>query len=313
MLRLPETGIRASRTVHNCDLQLFCDWVEGCLLFAGDSRISRTDILDILEEEDIYNDQEFANAWLDNVWNELERRRGLLRHAPTYELEGRAISRKATWEEVPAYAFCVLTPLIQRYPRWRASVAASRLYATQGHLFERISDEALQGAGWRTLRVGWSSDDYGSQRLPEVVTTVARHLGEPEHPNWSTNVSPKGNEAGLDIVFSRAFADGRTGFPIYLAQCASGDDWDTKLHTPVLAIWTRLVDFPLPPQKVFVLPHSLSAEDLRRTTVSVAGVVLDRYRLHDSARPAGWCSSALAEDIRTFVHSVIANLPVYPD
>ena len=28
MLALPETGVRASRTAHNSDLQLFCDWVE---------------------------------------------------------------------------------------------------------------------------------------------------------------------------------------------------------------------------------------------------------------------------------------------
>lgn len=61
MLELPQTGVRASRTTHNCDLHVFCDWIEGCLLFKGTLQLSRTDVLDILLEEDFYDDQTFAN------------------------------------------------------------------------------------------------------------------------------------------------------------------------------------------------------------------------------------------------------------
>jgi hypothetical protein len=312
MLPLPEKGVRASKTTHNSNLHLFCDWVEGCLLFKSESRLSRTGIIDLLCEQTIYEDQTFASEWLDNVWTELERRRRLLDGAAPFNVEPRAITRKRTWEEVPAYAFCVLVPLLQSSFKWRARYNPAELathYAQQGLLFERISDEALQGAGWQTYRPAWSSAN--AARLRTVVAKVAQLVGEPECPNWATNVSPNANEAGLDIVFFRGFADNRSGFPIYLTQCAAGDDWDTKLHTPVLAVWRKLIDFAAPPQKAFALPHSLGAEEFRRITVRVDGIVFDRYRLHDTSRPLNWCSQELTKELQVFLDPLIANLPDY--
>jgi len=312
MLPLPEKGVSASRTKHNCDLQLFCDWMEGCLLFKNEKRLSRTDIVDILCEQAIYDDQEFANEWLDIVWGELERRQRLLDGAAPFNVELRAIQRKHTWKKVPAYAFCVLTPLLQKSANWRPSqteAESAEHYGQQGLLFERISDESLRGAGWSTHLTAWSSKN--TARLPAVVEKIAQQVGEPEHANWETNVSPNANEAGLDIVFFRAFNDNRCGFPVYLVQCATGADWDTKLHTPVLSVWQKLIDFASPPQKAFVLPHSLGAEHFRHITVRVNGIVLDRYRLHDSSRRPNWCSQELAKDLKEFLGPLIANLPDY--
>jgi len=312
MLRLPETGIRPSATSHNSDLQLFCDWVESCVLFDRVKRVSRTDIVDVLCEEEFYEDQGFATDWLDNVWTELSRRQRLLKDNAPFNLATRAIERKCPWDAVPAYAFCLLTPLLQNSTKWRKGYDAQALakhYATQGSLFERISEEALRGAGWQTYRTGWSSTTPA--RLSQVVAGVAREIGEAEHANWHTNVSPNGNEAGLDVVFYRKFADARCGFPVYLAQCAAGEDWDTKLHTPVLSVWQKLVDFASPPQKAFVLPHSLEANKLRTTTVKVAGMVLDRYRLHDVSPLTNWCSKDLARHLQAFIKPLIKLLPSY--
>jgi hypothetical protein len=312
MLPLPETGVRASCTTHNSDLQLFCDWLEGCLLFKNEKRISRTDIVDILCEQAIYEDQAFANEWLDSVWRELERRRLLLDVSAPFEIEPRAITRKHTWKKVPTYAFCVLIPLLQSSIKWRprrTRAGAARHYAQQGLLFERISDEALRGAGWRTHVTARSRSNAAS--FPTVVARIAQQLGEPEHANWERDVSPNANEAGLDIVFFRSFSDNRCGFPTYLAQCATGDDWNTKLHTPVLSIWRKLIDFAVRPQKAFTLPHSLGEDKFRRTTVKVDGIVLDRYRLHDNSRPRNWFSRELANDLKEFLSPLVAHLPDY--
>jgi len=298
--------VSASRTKHNCDLQLFCDWIEGSLLFQ-ERRLSRTDIVDILTEEDIYDDQAFASMWLDDVWIELARRERLLGQASPIAVAPRVVTRVNTWRQAPAYAFCVLVPLLQRSRSWRPRRGVN--YAQQGVLFERISEESLKGAGWSTFRTGWSSANVA--RLPAVVTQVAQAIGEPEHANWRTNVAPHANEAGLDVVVYRAFADGRCGFPIYLAQCATGDDWDTKLYTPSLSVWTRLVDFAAPPQKVFALPHSLGAEELRRVAVKVSGIVLDRYRLLDASRSSAWCSRGLTNDLITYLRPLVTRLPSY--
>jgi hypothetical protein len=312
MLPLPETGVQASRSTHNCDLQLFCDWIEGCLLFKNERRLSRTDLVDIVCEQEIYDDQAFANDWLDIVWRELERRRRLLDGAAPFEIEPRAIERKHTWKRAPAYAFCVLTPLLQKSAQWRpvlTKAESAAHYAKQGALFERISEEALRGAGWRTHRTAWSSQT--ANRLPEVVAKIAQQVGEPEHADWARNVAKDANEAGLDLIFFRGFSDNQCGFPIYLTQCATGKDWDTKLHTPVLGVWGKLIDFAAPPQKAFALPHSLGAEDFRRITVKVQGIVLDRYRLHDAARPRTWCSRELARDLKEFLSPLISHLPDY--
>ena len=201
MLPLPETGVCASRTAHNSDPQLFCDWVEGCLLFTNENRLSRTDIVDILCEQEIYVDQAFATDWLDDVWRELERRQRLLDDAAPFEVGPRAITQKLKWKQVPTYAFCLLAPLLQKSAGWRPKYTKAKLgayYSQQGLLFERISDEALRGAGWRTHRTAWSSAN--AARLPAVVASVAQQVGEPEHANWATNIKPNANEVGLDLV-----------------------------------------------------------------------------------------------------------------
>lgn len=313
MLKLPEKGIAPSKGSHNCDLHLFCDWIEGSILFKGETRISRTAILDILIETDTYSDQGFASAWLDNVWAELDRRRRLLDGASPFNVASRAVTHQLDWEQVPAYAFCLLTSLFQNATTWRPKYSKKNLakyFALQGELFERISEESIRGAGWKTHRTGWSSGN--AAKLPAVVTDIAQKVGEPELHNWAINVARHANEAGLDVVFFREFPDGRGGFPIYLAQCAAGSDWDTKLHTPVLSVWRKLLDFAAPPYKAFAIPGSLDAEQLRRITVKVDGLVFDRYRLHDAAsRTTTWCSSGLVGDLKKFMKPLIAKLPSY--
>lgn len=312
MLALPDTGLSRSIEKHNCDLHLFCDWVEGSLLFKAETRISRTDIVDVLCEEEFYDDQAFASDWLDDVWGELQRRQRILGSTAPFKIEPRAIKRTRQWQKVPAYSFCVLMPLLQSSSKWFPNYTVAQRtkhHAQQGLLFERISEESLRSAGWLTHLTGWSSTTAVS--LPGVAAGVARKLGEPEHSGWERNVSPNANEAGLDLVLFRTFADGRCGFPVYLAQCASGKNWDTKLHTPVLSVWSKIVDFAAPPQKAFVLPHSLGMDDLRQVTVKVQGVVFDRYRLHDTSRPRKWWSPKLASDIETFLKPLIKALPSY--
>jgi hypothetical protein len=302
MLPLPETEVRRSIGAHNCDLQLFCDWIEGCLLFKKNKNISRADIIDIICEEDIYDDQGFASDWLDNVWTELLRRQVLLGRSAPYKVSARVISMLRSWKQVPAYAFCVLAPLLQATKAWAKNINHQR----QGELFEQISEEAIQAAGWSTFRTAWSQNS--AAKLPTVVKRIAQELGEPEHHDWQRNVAANQNEAGLDVVFYRKFADKRCGFVVYLAQCATGENWSTKLHTPALEAWSKLIDFSSPPQKAFALPHSLDDDKLRRTTVSVGGIVLDRYRLFESRRTR-WCSQKLETELKSYLDPLIRGLP----
>jgi len=314
MLALPKKGLHRSINQHNSDLGLFCDWIEGCILF-NEERLSRTDIADVLIEEGLYASEDFANEWLDDVWAELARRQRLLEGGAAMRVDGREVVRVTDWRSIPAYAFCVLAPLLQASRAWfpigYSDADLAKHSVRQGDLFEQISRESLTSDGWTAHAAGWSQRH--AAKLPDVVRLVADHLGEAEHANWAKNVSPTANDAGLDVVLSRRFPDGRCGFPTILIQCAAGDDWDTKLHTPVLGVWNKLVDFAVPPQKAFAIPHSLDAIKLRQVAVKVGGMVFDRYRLHGgtTCREYGWCSPGLESELKAFLTPLVAGLPTH--
>ncbi len=74
MLELPTKGFGISTgNVHNVDLDRFCDWIEGCVLWSDD-RVSQSDMVDALVEENIYRDQEFAKELISDAFKELRRR-----------------------------------------------------------------------------------------------------------------------------------------------------------------------------------------------------------------------------------------------
>ena len=58
---------------HNIKLSVLCDWIEGSVLFDGED-ISQTDIVDILREEEVYDDPDTAMDLVTSAWNVLKRR-----------------------------------------------------------------------------------------------------------------------------------------------------------------------------------------------------------------------------------------------
>ena len=186
MLPFPESGVSRSVNVHNSDIHIFCDWIEGSMLFTRSSVVSRTDIVDLLCEGSIYDDQDFANEWLDDAWSELQRRSQHLGRMSPFSVDGRVLTRHVTWKSCLPYSFCILALLLRKSPAWRPLMSASErssYYAKQGSIFERISEEALACLGWTVHRTGWSSDD--ADQLSSVVESVSEAVGQPVYANWS--------------------------------------------------------------------------------------------------------------------------------
>src|SRR5205823_3869050 len=102
---------------------------------------------------------------------------------------------------------------------------------------------------------------------------------------------------GLDLLCYRPYDDGRVGVPVFLVQCASGQDWESKLDTPKLKIWAKIVDFASTPKKAFAMPFTLEDWDFTRKCNDNDGMLMDRYRLLAAgrARP-NWISSRLRAD-----------------
>ena len=93
-------------------------------------------------------------------------------------------------------------------------------------------------------------------------------------------------------------------------QCGSGGNWDGKLHTPNLRVWTKIVQWASKPKKAFATPYALSDEDFIEDCNLVNGLFLDRYRLLscDQGNP-DWVSADLKADIVAWLEPRIQLLP----
>src|SRR5207245_2417216 len=114
----------------------------------------------------------------------------------------------------------------------------------------RFSEESLKKHGWKTLRTGWASG-ITNPAFSDIVNNVAHELDETWINDDALPVFSEAKEEGLDLVAHLPFIDKRVGRAFYLIQCASGDNWTKKLHTPDLEVWTKLIVFVTSPRRGF--------------------------------------------------------------
>ena len=211
-------------------LRLSLDWVETTTLVAQEE-LSPTDIIECLIEEQLYDDQDFAAAFVLPGWAELKDRLSWLGHYSPISFKDRLMVRRLNWTEVPAHSFCLVVSFGPRYDGWTSQFGPD--YTEQGELFELITKAAMEVRfdGWQFLHTGWRRDN--ASRLPDVVDRLTSHINE-RVGLVGDYASDHAKEAGIDLVWHLPFADGRGGTPVYLAQCASGKNWEHKVSEPNL-------------------------------------------------------------------------------
>ncbi len=179
----------------------------------------------------------------------------------------------------------------------------------QGDLFERFSEESLRKYGWETLRTGWASG-ISNPAFSDIVSRVAQELDEAWVNDDALPVFRDAKEEGLDLVAHQPFADKRVGRPFYLIQCASGDNWNDKLHTPDLDVWTKLIVFVTSPRRGFCFPLTLDDNDFKAKCTKCSGLFLDRYRLLGNGMGVTRnLSLPLQADLRKWLTPRVAALP----
>ena len=306
MLAIPTCEIARSVDVHNVNLEVLCDWIEGSVLFV-DRQVSGSEVVDALCEGDIYDEQGFAWEIVTDAWRQFDRRLALSGLGSPFKTTGMKLELVKAWQEFPAYSFCLLLTFAQLYPKWAKSFGSD--YTEQGDLFERLTCESLNliFPDWKIHPTGWTRTH--PKKLHQVVQEVAGHLGE-EAGAVSRWTADSANEAGLDVLCHRPFQDNRAGVPVYLLQCASGRNWDQKLKTPDLDIWSKIIIFTTQPQRAFAMPFALAGDDFRKKCAKVAGMLLDRYRLLSAGRSnPDWLSKGLKQDLIRWARPRIKTLP----
>lgn len=310
MLALPDVGMHRSIEKNNVKFDILCDWIEGSILFDEDEdEFSVTDVANVLIDENVCEEQDFAMEIVSNAWSELERRLNWLVSGMPFSISDSRAIRIDSWQETPAHSFCLLLSLAQCYEKWWERISGSD-YREQGELFELLTQESLENQflGWQVEHTGWFPDQPTS--LPEVVNKVADYLGETVSNNLDQWIRPREKDAGLDLLCYRPFSDKRGGFPVYLIQCASGQDWTSKMDKPNIGRWRRFIEFVAPPQKAFAVPFALSDGDFKKLSPDVEGLFLDRYRLLAAARyRQHWVSSSLKDRIINWAIPRVNQLP----
>jgi hypothetical protein len=303
MLRPPSKGFARSVNTHNVDVDALTDWIEGCVTF-DEKRVSIVALADLLVEELIYDDQDFAKERITDAWAELRRRKRCLGSACPFNVAATRVERVKSWRKTPAYAFCLMLSLQVPYRKEFIDLFGAD-YTEQGALFERLTQEALSKLGWKTHSTGWSKGAASS--IVDKVEALARHLGERSRPD-AVNLWTEDNakDGGLDVVCHLAFSDQWAGRPLFYVQCASGENWKEKRHTPVLDLWDKLLDLATRPRRGISIPFALLADDFRRAAnFDLLALFLDRHRL--SGPPPvgrkGWLSPALARDLNKWTAS----------
>lgn len=294
MIELPTKGIALSVNKHNCDLNVICDWIEACVMLGGDE-LSQADIVDILMEEELYQEQHFASQFIGNVWYELDRRSKLCSTSYCIEVDQQWVKTITNWDQKPAHLFCLLLSLARKYDWWRKQFGND--YTIQGELFEKLAHEALVAIapGWETHLTGWSrSNPAGFFKTAEDIAEIIGN-GIVNTGLWDPNSA---GDMGLDLFLYRPFPDNRKGFPYMLIQCASGADWKHKRQTPNLDVWRNLINPPTPPMRGFAVPFCLSETEFWQSSVACSGLLIDRCRLLGAAYlNENWVSDTVKQEI----------------
>lgn len=317
MLALPTSKNFSQPTVtppgieHNIELSVLCDWIEGSVLFDNED-LSKADIVDVLKEEEVYDDPDVAMELVNDAWNELEDRLVWIGGKGPFSLFRQTIKSEGSWKENPAHSFCIFLSMPQCYDNWSTALCQGD-YSEQGRLFEALTKVSIehQFSDWEVYPTGWSNKN--PVQLSNIVDEIAKRLGEikGELQPW---VKPGRKDGGLDLLCYRPFLDNRGGVPVYLMQCASGKNWEDKLHTPNLNVWTKIINFMAKPRKAFAIPFALPDKEFKATCTEVNGMLLDRYRILAAGNyNTEWVSDSLKTAIIDWITPRLQKLERYDD
>lgn len=293
MLAIPTKGFARSVNVHRISPNVLCDWIEGSLLFQDDQDfLSQMDVADTLLDDERYINQGFALQGMKEAWNELRKREQWVGDGAATFVRRKRVIRRGDWQSYPAQSFCILLSLAPYYDWWTENE-----YVEQGEIFELLTKASFsaQFSEWKIFQTGWSRSN--TVRLTDIATKVARLLGE-QPGDIETWDDPQKKEQGLDLLCYRPFPDKRRGIPVYLMQCASGYNWDTKLYTPDLGKWGDIIHFKNSPAKAFSTPFTVQSTKYKQCLTEVKGLFMERCRLLCAAQyDENWVSRELQDRI----------------
>jgi len=252
------------------DALRLADWLEVLAILSKDRNSSQGDLERAFRRAALaeYSDDDSVERKLLEVFNELEERASAAGPAYPFDVIYGVLQLRSTWEDFPAYVFC----LFLSYFNLKETSHAPKL-------FERVSCLAAKGyLSGKVVGFGWPRSDLPSS-FADAVTELCNRIGEGGGFREQPELDRKDDK--LDLVAWADFSDKRPSKLILFGQCAAGRNWEGKLgELQPDAFYRQWMQIPplSPPIKSFFVPHRIH-QNRWRYVANNAGIVFERCRI----------------------------------
>lgn len=270
------------------------DWLEFTALCVADRRRSLQDLIQVIRQSgtaaEIGSDEprfpagdrgsEISQRVAEAALTELEAREIACGGSYPFRVSAQGISATRTARS-SLYTFLLLLST------YGAKAGPKDINAI--HLFDEVAARAAANYLNGESYVFAFPRLVAPSNFVEALTDLTGQLGE-GRGNRKQPTESKKKDAKLDIVSWRSFLDGRHGKVLAFGQCATGDDWETKLAElqprTFYSMWFE-ENPAIEPVRMFFMPFRILEDDWLEVAYS-GGIVFDRCRLahHATLLPA---------------------------
>ncbi|WP_400193793.1 hypothetical protein [Hymenobacter sp. B81] len=249
------------------------DWIELNALISPDLNYSRGDLeraLNAAALKELPNNESIESKCVE-VFSELSDRAFFASDGYPFELTSPSLLQaKDDYLKYTPYVFC----LCLSYFGWSAQDNPAKM-------FERIAGIAAKEY------IGGYLLEFGAPRsgspVPKGFADAVKYLCKMLKEGDSISDSPLEDEKddGIDIVAWKPFVDGLPGKLVLFGQCATGENWDTKLsEMQPQSFCKKWMRKPLEsePIRSFFMPHRLNRRSWSKATHD-AGIIFERCRI----------------------------------
>lgn len=249
------------------DVREVADWVEFAAL-AERKAFKRGDLKSAIAIESVEAPEVLEEA----TWHELTRRAEVMGRLWPLRLVGSRISQRSP------------SPIPRDFYRFFCLLGFRSVDQVDRTLFEVVVANVIAPLTGRPgLHVGAPASEGMDPSFRKRVAFYAAEAGLAPM-EIKDEPLPHDKDLGLDAVTWLVFMDGRGAELHFMVQCATGADWDTKLHDIELEVWKDHIHWGVRPVRVFAVPFLLILPQSKWIRTSrKGGLILDRARLVELA------------------------------
>jgi hypothetical protein len=218
-----------------------------------------------LTKQDLFPYCKNGKLLVDDVYNEILRRKFVFRNSYPFEISNSIVKSSAN----ASYRLCL-----------RCSVVN---HTSIGIVFEQATPVLLSnffGFGTRVLSCGTSNIEK-PKSFWSTISWIASEMSIPE----GSSVRPSRlKDGGLDVIVWKDFSDKRSGFPIMLVQSTVQRNIFAKCKDIDRRMWTSWLSMDVDPIIAIAIPNILMDKN-EYQEISVNSMILDRIRLSELETP----------------------------